>query len=1372
MSSRTVSVRLRMAVRDYVQGAAQAIGANKQLQLSQRQVGASAGEAGEALGKYGDQAKKAGEQVQRSGQAAGRGLLFAGAGVAALGAAGGGLKALPPLLAATATGAAALPGILAGAASGMGVMYVASRNLGDALGKVNELSGKDPFKKLAPSARQLVEQYAALRPAMVGMQQDLQGRAFKGTAAGLDLLVSQTLPQVSGGLNKIADDWSELFAEIALASSSPEAVGAFNAITASADHFFDGVTARVGPTSKSIATLINSADPVARAVGDGLLGWLDEFNAGVESARASGDLAAFFESGQHAARELMNITHDVLAITGMVIKEAAASNDAIGQAGASLRTYVASGEAAGDVAGIVHTLTTAWEGLSAVLGPIGAVLRDAVADPGMAASVAQLFGILAAGSETVATLLRILLTLNDALGGVLFAAVALAVGVAKIGTAMTVTTAAATKGAAALTRYGAAGAAAGRGLTGLAAGAGKAAGAFLALELGHQVFDAFQNDAANVAGLDASLKQLAETGKYAGELQEAFSYGWGEMDTQAWMASSDGWFAGMLGGLEKAIPLTGDLAQLFGSPSFAQAEGNFAALDAQLLSYAQTTKDVEGTGRAWNEVMNRSGVSIEQMQQLLPGTWAELQKMQAAAHGAGDGTAALAARTALLNAPLEQTVTLARSVLDVFNELNGGALSWGKAQIAAEESLDALNETLDKNGRTLDANAKKGRDNRTALFAMVEGAAAAAQAKLDETGSVEKAAQVYDGYIQRLRAALLEQGYAPAKVEALIAKYAEMPASLEAAGQAANTLNARLASIPKGTTFTFNGDSVVDGAGNVLDLAHGIAGLPPGKTFKWDGKNLVDSTGKVYDLAQAVQGIPGSKSTKVSTPGVDGSTGKVENLVAELQGMPDGQASINVNNTQALAAIRQVRQNLSNLGGSTVAIGNAAGGAYVPRQRGGVTAAAGGLLQPMIAPPGTRYQWAEPETGGELFLPRRGINRARGRALLGVAAEWYGMRMMPMRFGGVTLAAASGLVNVAPKEVATTSTETRQKATKLDYAEAALDAKNAIAALNKELKANGRSFSTATAKGRENRSALFDGIRAAQEAANTKFEETGSVKKANAVYDQYIARLKTTLKQQKVNSATIKSLMKLAQPPEYDVPKAAPKPPPVPTNSLGNIGFAKAWISTLGGMDDLRDQLSLNQVGVNTGTEYGRENLSNIISFLESAAAMAQARYEQTKSAKSATGEYDKQIAALRKMLASSGYPKATIDSLIKTYGRITLVPNREGGIHMAAQGLARMDKAQLFMGRAATMYGFAERGTGGEAFIPRNGSRQRGRDLLNVAAGWYGGRVAYGRPASSASYDYSTHLSVTPLSYNPTPAELATYQREMDARARVGRPR
>jgi hypothetical protein len=55
-----------------------------------------------------------------------------------------------------------------------------------------------------------------------------------------------------------------------------------------------------------------------------------------------------------------------------------------------------------------------------------------------------------------------------------------------------------------------------------------------------------------------------------------------------------------------------------------------------------------------------------------------------------------------------------------------------------------------------------------------------------------------------------------------------------------------------------------------------------------------------------------------------------------------------------------------------------------------------------IAPPGTRYRWAEPSTGGEALVPRFG-GGAAAKAVLSTAAGWYGMQVSSARAPTVTV---------------------------------------------------------------------------------------------------------------------------------------------------------------------------------------------------------------------------------------------------------------------------------------------------------------------------------------------------------------------------------
>jgi hypothetical protein len=84
--------------------------------------------------------------------------------------------------------------------------------------------------------------------------------------------------------------------------------------------------------------------------------------------------------------------------------------------------------------------------------------------------------------------------------------------------------------------------------------------------------------------------------------------------------------------------------------------------------------------------------------------------------------------------------------------------------------------------------------------------------------------------------------------------------------------------------------------------------------------------------------------------------------------------------------------------------------------RGGVMTAmaAGGMMAPAVYPASNPplVKFAEPETGGEAYVPKRG-SRARAHETLSTAAGWYGMQVTPMARGGVVQTPARPMTTVA-----------------------------------------------------------------------------------------------------------------------------------------------------------------------------------------------------------------------------------------------------------------------------------------------------------------------------------------------------------------------
>lgn len=1300
MTERHVTVRLAMTARQYIGGATEAERMNRRLADSAREMA-------DEHRKAGDEMDRTAARAERAGYRSRRGMLYAAAGVAALGAAGGGLKLLPGTIAAVGAAGGALPPLFLGAAASAGVLVGSLKGVGKAAGEI--LKSDDPFAGLGKNARQLVYEVKALQPAMSGVRQGFQDRTLAGADRNLRALATVTIPAVRDGLNDLATDWAHAFRQITLSVTDPHFTDAFNTATAGADWFFDMINRRIQPTVRSLSTLVESADPLARAFGQGLIGAIDRFNAKIASAAQSGRLEEFFRDGAQSAGAFLDLAQEIAQITGQVIAAVSKQTGTLRESSSALAAYIESGRSAADVAGIVDTLTTAYEGVRDVLGPLGGIARDALADPGTAQAIATMFDVLQAGTAVLRVIFDLFQSLPDGMQATVLAAVALALIAKRLSTALGLVQVGAVKASAALAATGTAGARAGRGLTLAAAGAGKVAGALLALQLAGVVLDQFDGAAADVEALGRAIEDFTAKGKVSGELARLFGDNLEDLN-QAARGASDSWFPRLGRSIEGLIAPTKSLNEILFGGSFTGDVERFQALDAALLQYAQTTKDTKGTQDLWNQAFQASGLEITEFAKLLPSSTAELQRMQDAAHVGASGMQLNSERAKALAGSFAEAARSGKDLAATMDLINGKNITAAEGQIALERAYDNAKETVDEYGRVtkkgtheINLGTEAGRASMEALIGISTAATAAADAEVKRTNNTAAGAPILNAARER---------------------FIKLATVMTGSKTAAEKLADEILGIPnKEVKVTTETDPVI---AKFRKVGIEVKRLPNGKYVIVDAKT-------------------------------EEAKRRLKEAKAELARINDKTVTLTIH--RRVTGQGDVR--VSGPGGSGTLTKDAKGGVHIPRQRGGVTAAAGGLVQPQIRGPGTVFQWAEPETGGELFLPRRGIDRDRGRALLAVAASWYDGMFVPMRAGGVQ-AAAAGLVNVAPAADAPDRSSAR-----LDYVESYIRAKDAIRSVSLALKENGRALSAATVKGRENLSAVYQAVRAAQDAARAKYEETGSVKAANAVYEAHISALRRTLAARGASASAIRSALSVAARPTFATAAAAPP------SSATNIAFARANIAGYAGVGELADKLSLNRPGLSVTTPEGRENLLAILDFLDTAGQAAQARFDQTKNARLATAVYTGFLDQLRTTLKAAGYSAAMVNSLISTYGKITLQRNDRGGIYMAIGGVgAPLSTATIAPGAPGgrTLYGWAEKQTGGEMFLPRLGEQARGERLLAVGAGWYGGRYVPGGRGGDGGTTINNNLTIHGRMEPITLAQIQGYQRQMDAEARVGR--
>lgn len=223
------------------------------------------------------------------------------------------------------------------------------------------------------------------------------------------------------------------------------------------------------------------------------------------------------------------------------------------------------------------------------------------------------------------------------------------------------------------------------------------------------------------------------------------------------------------------------------------------------------------------------------------------------------------------------------------------------------------------------------------------------------------------------------------------------------------------------------------------------------------------------------------------------------------------------------------------------------------------------------------------------------------------------------------------------------------------------------------------------------------------------------------------------------------------------------------------LKWAGAEMDAEEALDKLVETLAENGKTLDVTTEKGRENKRAIIDMTEASIAAAQAKYDETVAIKGedaalreANTVYQGYIAKLRESMLAAGMKKDAVDKLISSiasmppliatvstpgldaaiektlrlldlrrqlgsnaaaanaYGGSGYTSGRRwGGVtEYARDGLLR--QAQTFSAvSSGARYAFAEPATKGEAFIPKNGDRQRSLGIVDTAARWYGHTIA-----------------------------------------------
>lgn len=239
--------------------------------------------------------------------------------------------------------------------------------------------------------------------------------------------------------------------------------------------------------------------------------------------------------------------------------------------------------------------------------------------------------------------------------------------------------------------------------------------------------------------------------------------------------------------------------------------------------------------------------------------------------------------------------------------------------------------------------------------------------------------------------------------------------------------------------------------------------------------------------------------------------------------------------------------------------------------------------------------------------------------------------------------------------------------------EALLGAIEATNAVKEAFKENGRAISGNSEKAVANRVAVGQAAQAYAEAAQKKYEETGSIRDANAVYDQQIVQLRKTLSVAGLTKTQIDTL----------VGAYAKMPKSVVTTVTADTDQAKQELAKVG---NLIRQIRSKKVVITT--------------------------------------QHNQVVTRSEGRNVPIGAPGG------RRWGGV------DAPVAMAAGGMLRAD---VYRASNPPLIKFAEPETGGEAYIPRRGDRERSISIGRRAMEWYGMDVV---PKSTISGSYASAMS------------------------------
>lgn len=383
---------------------------------------------------------------------------------------------------------------------------------------------------------------------------------------------------------------------------------------------------------------------------------------------------------------------------------------------------------------------------------------------------------------------------------------------------------------------------------------------------------------------------------------------------------------------------------------------------------------------------------------------------------------------------------------------------------------------------------------------------------------------------------------------------------------------------------------------------------------------------------------------------------------------------------------------------------------------------------------GDLIRWAEPETGGEAYIPRRG-DSARSKKILDTAAGWFGMRVVPMAGGGIVSMANGGVTlplsdmigqwqsfmtggrfeaedallsyREALRGIADAQREVAASRRGVDDAKRGVrDAKENIAAINAlpAAERHTNDMRDATEALAEAQQRLDDANRGVADSLQGVTDAMRAASRASAEYQATKVRPFEQLNKGldlsiKYNAGFIGNLTKLSK-----------RGFGVLANQLLQMGGPEAWKIASDAVRMTNAQLSGTQAKI-TKSQAQQSTLENMpaMNAIRAAITSGTGYGKLAGSGDFTAEELNRAINLMRPELQKTAAGRALLAAM-SGHNETALRGDLRG---YAAGGIAP----------PGTLYRFAEPSTGGEAVIPRFGAGAPA--LLSKAASWHGLRVS-----------------------------------------------